>query len=65
MEIPASENLLGQNLPISCQQASSQGIWNTESLLDFYPSTGSKLDFALSSQPEHLFQGTGRIEAAH
>lgn len=54
MEIPASDNLLGHNLPISSQQASrSQSIWETEILLDFYPSTASRLDFALSSQPEY------------
>lgn len=57
MEIPASENLLAQNLPISCQQTSrSQSIWETESVFDFYLSTASRLDFALSSQPEYLWE---------
>lgn len=61
MEIPATENLLRQNLLISCRQASrSQSIWETESLCAFYPSPASRLDFALSSQPEYLFQGTGK-----
>lgn len=55
MEISASENLLGQNLPISCQQTSrSQSIWDTENIFDFYLST--RLDFALFSQPEYLWE---------
>lgn len=61
MEIPATENLLRQNFLISRRQASrSQSIWETESLCAFYPSPASRLDLALSSQPEYLFQGTGK-----
>lgn len=61
MENPASENLPRQNLPVSCRWARRNGsVWETGTLIGFYPSTASGLDFALPSQPEYSFQRTGK-----